>query len=66
MAVANETDVADLYCETGLPKCVTIRGILERKPFTENFVLHQTEGESEIDKRQRDTTVTGSMSLSLT
>jgi len=46
MAFTNETNVADFYCRimfprVGLPESVAISGILERKLFTEDIILHR-------------------------
>ena len=45
MAFTNETNVADfdwrtMFPRVGLPEGVAISGILERKLFTENIILH--------------------------
>ena len=40
MAFTNETNVADLYCRTGLPESVAISGILEAELFTKYIILH--------------------------
>ena len=45
MAPTNETNVADFYRlmfpRVGLPESVAISGILDRKLFTENIILHR-------------------------